>query len=85
MALTRGARMVLVFITLAVIVSMTGLTLGYYLVRRGPSITSESVLWLRVPAVLSERAPDDLFSLLSGDGGATVGSIVGRATEGKGG
>ncbi len=83
MALTRGARMVLVFITLAVIVSMTGLTLGYYLVRRGPSITSESVLWLRVPAVLSERAPDDLFSLLSGDGGATVGSIVGALRKAK--
>ena len=83
MALTRGARIILLFITLAVIVSMTGLTLGYYLVQRGPSIASESVLWLRVPAVLSDRAPDDLFSLLSGDGGATVGSIVGALRKAK--
>ena len=76
MALSRGARFVLLFITLLVIVSMTSLSLIYFAVSRGPQVESESVLWLRVPAVLNERSPDDVFSLLSGDGGETVGSIV---------
>ena len=83
MALSRGARFVLLFITLAVIVSMVGLSLGYYAVSRGPRVESESVLWLRVPAVLNERSPTDLFSLLSGDGGATVGSVVGALRKAK--
>ncbi len=76
MALSRGARFVLLFITLLVIVSMTSLSLIYFALSRGPRVESESVLWLRVPSVLGERAPDDVFSLLSGDGGETVGSIV---------
>ena len=76
MALSRGARVVLLFISLAVTVSAIGLALGFYLVTREPAVESESVLWLRVPAVLNERTPDDPLSLLSGSGGATVGSVV---------
>ena len=83
MALSRGARLVLLFITLAVIVSIGGMAMGYYMVSRGPQVESESVLWLRVPPVLTERSPDDLLGLLSGDGGSTVGSIVGALQKAK--
>ena len=83
MALSRGARIVLFFITLSVIVSMSGLALGYYLVSREPPVASESVLWLRVPAVLNERSSGDLFDLLSGGGGDTVGSIVDALRKAK--
>ena len=83
MALSRGARIVLLFISLAVTVSVIGLALGYYLVTREPTVESESVLWLRVPAVLNERSPDDPFSLLSGGEGSTVGSIIGALRKAK--
>jgi protease-4 len=62
------------FIIAAVIVSMTGVAMSYFLLTRGPSVASDSVLWLRVPANLGEQAPDDVFGFL--DQRATVGSVV---------
>ena len=74
MAIARGVRFILLFLIAAVIVSMTGVAISYFLLTRGPSVESGSVLWLRVPARLGERAPDDIFGLL--DQRETVGSVV---------
>ena len=61
MALTRGARFILTFMLLAVLISVGSVAAGLFLAGRGPSIGDESVLWLRVPSNLAERQPDDLF------------------------
>ena len=74
MAIAKGVRFILLFMVAAVIVSMTGVAVSYFLLTRGPAVESDSVLWLRVPAVLSEQAPDDVFGLL--DQRETVGSVV---------
>ena len=74
MAIAKGVRFILLFMVAAVIVSMTGVAVSYFLLTRGPAVESDSVLWLRVPAVLGEQAPDDVFGLL--DQRETVGSVV---------
>ena len=74
MAIARGVRFILLFMIAAVIVSMTGVALSYFLLTRGPAVESDSVLWLRIPANLGEQAPDDIFGFL--DQRATVGSVV---------
>ncbi len=74
MAIARGVRFILLFLIAAVIVSMTGVALSYFLLTRGPSVESDSVLWLRIPADLGEQAPDDVFGFL--DQRATIGSVV---------
>ena len=75
MALSRGARFILSFILAAVVVSMTGVVVTYFLATRGPTVESNSILWLRVPANLGERQPDDVFGQLIG-ARETVGSVV---------
>ena len=74
MAIARGVRFILLFMIAAVIVSMTGVALSYFLLTRGPAVDSDSVLWLRIPANLGEQAPDDILGFL--DQRATVGSVV---------
>ena len=74
MAMSRGARFILSFIVVAVIVSMTGVALTYFLGSREPSVETNSILWLRVPASLGEQQPEDVFSLL--EQRDTVGSVV---------
>ena len=74
MAIAKGVRFILLFMVAAVIVSMTGVAVSYFLLTRGPAVESDSILWLRVPAVLGEQAPDDVFGLL--DQRETVGSVV---------
>jgi protease-4 len=73
-AIAKGVRFILLFMVAAVIVSMTGVAVSYFLLTRGPAVESDSVLWLRVPAVLGEQAPDDVLGLL--DQRETVGSVV---------
>lgn len=75
MALTRGARFILTFVVLAVLISFGSVAAGVFLAGRGPSIEEGSVLWLRVPANLAERPPDDLFGQLVGQRD-TVGAVV---------
>lgn len=75
MALSRGARFIFSFLLAAVLVSMAGVVVTYFVARRGPSVETNSVLWLRVPAMLGERAPDDVFGQLLGPRD-TVGSVV---------
>ena len=74
MATARGVRFILLFMVAAVIVSMTGVAVSYFLLTRGPAVESDSVLWLRVPPNLGEQVPDDLFGLF--DQQETVGSVV---------
>ena len=74
MAIARGVRFILLFMIAAVIVSMTGVALSYFLLTRGPAVQSDSVLWLRIPANLGEQAPDDVFGLFGRRD--TVGSVV---------
>jgi len=73
-AIARGVRFILLFMIAAVIVSMTGVAVSYFLLTRGPAVQSDSVLWLRIPANLGEQAPDDVFGLF--DQRDTVGSVV---------
>ena len=75
MALSRGARFILTFLLAAVLVSMAGVVVTYCGGGRGPAVETNSVLWLRVPATLGERAPDDVLGQLLGRRD-TVGSVV---------
>ena len=75
MALTRGARIVIsvtIVATLALAAAVAGIVMS---ATRGPEVPDGSVLWLRLPAVLAERQPDDLFSQLGGPR-TTLGSVV---------
>ena len=76
MALSRGARFILTFIVLAVCVSLGGVLLTYVLATRGPSVQSGSILWLRVPANLTEYVPDNLFGQLVSGRRETVGAVI---------
>ena len=76
MALSRGARFILTFIMLAVMVSLGGVLATYFLATRGPSVQSGSVLWLRVPANLTESVSDDLLGQLMAGRRNTVGDVV---------
>lgn len=80
-AIAKGVRFILLFMIAAIIVSMTGVAFSYFLLTRGPSVASDSVLWLRVPSSLGERAPDDFLGLL--DGTETVGSVVSALRKAK--
>ena len=76
MALTRGARIVISIVVVAALVSMAAVAGLVVFATRGPEVPDGSVLWLRVPAALSERQPDDLFSQIGGPR-ATLGAVVG--------
>ena len=76
MALRRGVVFVLSFITLAVIVSVTGIVFVYLLVSRGPSIEDDSTLVLRPGGELQETVPDDVVGQLIGRNVTTVRSFV---------
>ena len=71
----RGVKVVIFFLLLAVVVSMTGLAAMYVMVSRAPSVASNSVLMLRVPGGLSERQANPVLTSLVGDG-PTVQSVV---------
>src|SRR6185503_14459355 len=60
----RGVRFVLVFIGLAVMVSMAGIVVMYLAVSRGPAIPSTAMLVLRPGGEIQEMVSDDLFGLL---------------------
>jgi protease-4 len=75
-ALRRGVIFVLSFITLAVIVSVTGIAFVYLLVSRGPAIEDDSTLVLRPGGELQETVPDDVVGQLIGRNVTTVRSFV---------
>ena len=76
MALSRGARFLVTFMLTAVVVSMTAVLVTYFLAGRGPTVESNSVLWLRIPGNLAEHEPDDLWGRLWATRRGTVGSVV---------
>ena len=82
MALSRGARFILVFVLAAALVSMAGLATTLLFSGRGPAVEAGSVLWLRLPPALAERAPDDLYGQVFG-GRETVGSVVAALRKAK--
>ena len=49
MRTSRGGRFIVVFLLLAVVTSMTGLAVMYFMVSRAPTVSSNSVLSLRLP------------------------------------
>ena len=75
MALTRGARIVISIVIAATLVSAAAVAGFVMLATRGPEVPDGSVLWLRLPAALTEQQPDDLVSQLGGPR-ATLGSVV---------
>ena len=76
MALRRGVVLVLSLITLAVIVSFTGVAFVYLLVSRGPTIEDDSTLVLRPGGQLEETLPDDVVGQLIGRNDTTVRGFV---------
>ena len=82
MALSRGARFILTFIALAVLVSMGGVLATYFIATSGPDVRSDSVLWLRVSGNLAEREPNDLLGQLVGRRD-TVGSVIAALRSAK--
>ena len=76
MALTRGARIVISIVIVAALVSAAAVAGIVMFATRGPAVPDGSVLWLRLPAALAERQPDDLLSQLGGPS-TTLASVVG--------
>ncbi len=83
MALSRGARFILTFIMLSVLVSLGGVLAMYFLATRGPDVQSGSVLWLQVPSGLIEHAPDDLVGQLTVGRRETLSDVVGALRKAK--
>jgi protease IV len=73
---TRGVRFVLVFIGLAVVVSIVGLGAMFVVMSRGPAVPSTATLVLRPGGEIQEVVPDDVFGLLSGRSTSTVRGFV---------
>ena len=76
MALTRGARIVISIVIVAALVSAAAVAGIVMFATRGPAVPEGTVLWLRLPATLAERQPDDLLSQIGGPS-TTLASVVG--------
>ena len=82
MSVQRGVRVIILFLLLAVIMSMTGLTAMYFWASRAPAVASNAVLMLHVPGGLSERQANPLLTTLVGDR-PTVQSVVDSLRKAK--
>ncbi len=71
----RGVKFVVLFLLLAVVLSMSGLAAMFFMLSRAPAVSSNSVLMLSVPGGLSERQTNPLLTSFVGDG-PTVQSVV---------
>ena len=83
MALTRGVRFVLTFLTFAIVVSVAGLLLMYLLVSRGPSVPSSATLVLRPGGEIQEVVADDVVGTLIGREMVTIQSFVDNLRKAK--
>ncbi len=83
MGVSRGVRFIVVFLALAVIFSMAGIAVLYLMVSGAPSVASDSVLVLPVPAGLTEYRQNALLTPIVGGGGATVRSVVDSLRKAK--
>jgi protease-4 len=71
----RGVKFVLVFVGLAVVISLAGVALMFMAMSSGPSVPSAATLVLRPGGEIQEVVPDDVFGLL-GRGTNTVRGFV---------
>jgi len=72
----RGVAVIFTLLGVAFVVSIAGFVLLYLLLSREPSVSSNSMLELRVGGNLAEIAPSDVFGYLRGVRTPTVRSIV---------
>lgn len=79
----RGVRLVLMFIGLAVVISIAGIALLYALLVRGPSIPESATLVLRPGGDLEEVLPDDVVGQLLGRDITTVRGMVDSLRKAK--
>ena len=63
--MSRSMRFILSFVVMAILISISGVALTYFLGSGGPTIETNSVLWLRVPDSLGEQEADDVFGLIN--------------------
>ena len=73
----RGVRFVLVFIGLAVVVSIAGVAMMFLMVSRGPTVPSAAALVLRPGGEIQEVLPDDVFGLLGRNTNTVRGFVEG--------
>ena len=73
----RGVRFVLIFLGLAMVVSMAGVILMYLALSRGPTIPSTAMLVLRPGGDIPEVVSDDVFGLLGGNTQTVRGFVEG--------
>jgi len=76
MAISRGARIVLTLLGVAVFVSISGVFLLYLLVSRGPSVPPAATLVLRPGGELTEVAANDVVDQLIGGEANTVRAFI---------
>jgi protease-4 len=82
-ALRRGVGLVLAFIGLAVLVSITGITVMYLTVSRAPSVPASATLVLRPGGELQEIVPDDVVGQVFGQNVDTVRGFVDNLRKAK--
>jgi protease-4 len=81
-SVSRGVRFISVFLLLAVVMSMTGLGVMYFMVSGAPTVTANSVLTLRVPGGLAERQANPFLTSFTGDT-PTIKSVVDSLRKAK--
>ena len=74
--MTRGVRFVLVFISLAALMSMAGVVVMYLVLSRAPSVPSAAALVLRPGGELGEVVPNDVVNQVLGGSTQTVRGFV---------
>jgi protease-4 len=79
----RGFAVIFTFLGIALVVSIAGFALLYFLVSREPSVARRSVLVLRVGGDLAEVAGSDVVGYLRGARTPTVRSIVDNLRKAK--
>ena len=82
MGVSRGVRFIVVFLSLAIVVSMAGIAVLYLMVSGAPSVASDSVLVLPVRGGLPEHRQNALLTSF-GPGGPTVRSIADSLRKAK--
>jgi protease-4 len=75
-ALSRGARLVVGLLVLAVLVSAAGMAVLFVGFAGEPDVEAGSTLVLRPDGDLAETAPDDVFQIVSGEPTQTVRTYV---------
>jgi len=83
MALPRAVRVVFLLILFAVLISVGGSVLLYFVLSRGPSVPSTAVLVLKPAGDLQETLPDDVVGQFLGQEAGTVRGFVTNLQKAK--